>query len=167
MRVTAEKAAKASSRNVSNRRRGIQLFYARARLAWARSEKSENCPFRSFGNAAAAIIAALSVESAGVGKNTGQESPAALRGARRPAFDATPPEMMQRSRADFFNAHGGTAQQLFDDGVLKRSQQIERGLRREREKILSRGALRAASGFDLSGEVVAFHPTQARRFSIR
>ena len=48
----------------------------------ARSEKSEKFPARSFGNAAAAIMAALSVESAGVGKKTGQERPAARAAVR-------------------------------------------------------------------------------------
>src|SRR5579863_5731948 len=76
----------------------FQPFYARARLACARSEKSENIPARSFGNAAAAIMAALSVESAGVGKNTGHASPAARAAERRPALEATPPEII-RDRA--------------------------------------------------------------------
>src|SRR5579862_3648630 len=42
----------------------------------------------------------------------------------------------ERSRADFFDADGGTAQQLFYYRVLKRGEQIERGLGRERKKIL-------------------------------
>src|ERR1700733_8060862 len=84
----------------------LQLFYpqARARLAWARRAKSAKRPARSFGNAAAAIIAALSVESAGGGKNTGQESEAARAAARRPALDATPPEMMS-DRAPICSMH--------------------------------------------------------------
>ena len=40
-------------------------------------------------------MAALSVESAGVGKKTGQESLATLAAARRPAFEATPPDMIR------------------------------------------------------------------------
>lgn len=44
--------------------------------------------------AAAAIMTALSVESAGVGKYTGHGEFALRAAARRPALDATPPEMI-------------------------------------------------------------------------
>ena len=54
----------------------------------------------------------------------------------------------------------GAAEQLLDDGVLEGGEQVERGLGSEREKILSRSALRAAAGFDFGGKIVGFHPTE-------
>src|SRR5689334_17371308 len=81
--------------------------YASAKPAVALRSKSSNSPRRSFGNAAAAIIAALSVDSAGVGKNTGQGRLALLAAARNPAFAATPPEMIT-ARAPISSAAAAT-----------------------------------------------------------
>ena len=105
-------------------------------------------------------MAALSVESAGVGKKTGHGKSGRSRGGPQTGVGGYAAGDDQRARADFLDADGGAAQQFFDDGVLKGSEQIERGLRSEREKILSRGALRASAGFDLSAEVVVFHPAK-------
>lgn len=44
--------------------------------------------------------------------------------------------------------------------MLKRGEQIERGLWRERKKIMSRSADRAAAGFDFGSEIMLFNPTQ-------
>src|ERR1700681_534481 len=106
MLVTAEKDAQARSSVKIETRRSMRFIlpgHASERLACARSEKSSKRPCRSFGKAAAAIIAALSVERPGVGKNTGYGRCAFRAAARRPELQATPPEMIN-VRAPIFSA---------------------------------------------------------------
>src|ERR1700730_3687101 len=57
--------------------------------------KPANSPRASLGNAAAAIIAALSVDKPGEGKYTGYGNPAVLAAARRPELHATPPDTIR------------------------------------------------------------------------
>src|SRR5712691_13382559 len=73
--------------------------YASARFASARRVASANSPRANFGNAAAAIIAALSVERPGSGKKTGYARRILFAllfpAMRRPALHATPPETIR------------------------------------------------------------------------
>src|SRR4051794_32853023 len=67
-----------------------RLTYANGRAASAVMSKPAKSPRASFGNAAAAIIAALSVDNPTVGKYTGYPIDAAA--PRSPELHATPPE---------------------------------------------------------------------------
>src|ERR1700724_1106310 len=69
--------------------------HASGRFAWAAISSPANCPAASLGNAAAAIIAALSVESPGEGKCTGYGNRADWAAARNPVLQATPPETIK------------------------------------------------------------------------
>ena len=69
-------------------------------------------------------MAALSVERPGLGKKTGYGNPAEAAAARRPEFEATPPETIN-ARAPMFSADAAARdQQFLDRGVLERSQQV-------------------------------------------
>src|SRR5262249_13719284 len=83
----------------------VTQAYAKARLAFAASVKSANSPRPYFRNAAAAIMAALSVERWGVGKRTGIPTFGVCAASRKPELHATPPDTMREraliSPADF------------------------------------------------------------------
>jgi len=66
----------------------------------------------NFGNAAAAIIAALSVDRPGDGKYTDKPTPCPRAAARNPELQATPPEIYQSLRADTFRRCHGTRQPI-------------------------------------------------------
>ncbi len=68
--------------------------------------------------------------------------------------------MSDRAPISSIDTPHSAAEQLLDDGLLKRSQQVESRLRREREKIGYRSGLGAAARFDFGGQVMPFHPAQ-------
>jgi hypothetical protein len=140
--------------------------HASARLAWARSEKSEKLSGAKFWKRGGGDHGGVVGGERGSGEIDRTRETGSARGGAQTGVRSHAAGDDERSRADFFDGHGGAAQQLFDDGVLERGEQVERGLRREREKILGRGALRAAAGFDFGGQIVP-PPIAARRFSVR
>src|SRR5580704_5595629 len=73
----------------------IRTCYASVRLACARKVKSANSARASLGKAAAAIMAALSVERPGAGKKTGYGTLLDWAAARKPELQATPPETIK------------------------------------------------------------------------
>src|SRR5579862_127007 len=81
---------------LTNQALGASLTKGQASVRFARAitPKSANSPRTSLGNAAAAIIAALSVASAGDGKCAGHGSPAERAAARKPLLEATPPAII-------------------------------------------------------------------------
>src|SRR5579863_515778 len=71
------------------------LPYSNARWAWARRVRSAEEWQVSFEKAAAAIMAALSVDSPGDGKKTGHGRRRASAALRKPVLQATPPETIK------------------------------------------------------------------------
>src|SRR5713101_6428313 len=126
--------ARGKPRQISSTRISRRGRYARGRLASALSWASASSPASSFGKAAAAIIAALSVESWRLGKKTPRPrelaSSSKLRRSWR--FAATPPETRTERAPD----------QILRHRLLEAGNQIERARAAERAELI-RSALAA------------------------
>ncbi len=111
-------------------------------------------PARKRGHAAAAIIAALSVESAGVGKATGRprSTASAVNRTRNSRFAATPPVTSTEAAP---TAPGGKclAQQIANHRMLKTGYQIQRLLVAERSGVFPCGFGIAISAFCLTSQL--------------
>ena len=118
---------------------GTHPYRPSARDGSAESAAGANSPARNRGQAAAAIMAALSVEKARVGNATVtcRRAASAVKRARSSRFAATPPVTRIARGSEGFRGREGLLHQVAHHRVLETGDEVQRRLRAEGERIFA------------------------------